>query len=303
MPLPHALPLRCCVLLSAAHIVHARIAGCLRFKGIRATIYELAEGHTAYCFGGFHQDCIKYTDDDLHLCLGFKMEQQALDFQTLLWKMGRGEVVRSLAGKVHDVVVTSGGATQLGDRISPNQYDAGATESPAATLEDAASMAGSSTTTNQSVALESPLAQYMSIEKPTAFVGGVDKAHIWPRKLCKGTEAQDPNNFLALSKTLHACFDGPHHGVPRIAIRPLIATATAPAAVPGRRQKVEVAVEGQDAEVISWLSFVLKDGTQRVETSLGSDVFHTWVQPEDPRAFCGYLQRSYAATKQSWDST
>jgi hypothetical protein len=118
----------------------------------------------------------------------------------------------------------------LGDRISASQYDAGLTESPAATLEDAASVADSPATSNHSIALESPLAVYMSIEKPAAFCGGVDKAHIWPRKKCTDAEARDPHNLLALSKTLHSCFDGPHRGIPQIAIQPLCSLA--PAAVP-----------------------------------------------------------------------
>jgi hypothetical protein len=284
------------------HIVQARIVGCIHFKGIRATMYKEAEDHTAYCVGGAHPDCIKYNSDDLMLHLGFKVEQQALDFETLLWKMGRGEVVGSLKDLVRDVVVSTGTAAQLGDRISASQYDAGAAESPAATLEDAASLASSATTSNLSIALESPLAVHMSIEKPAAFCGGVDKAHVWPKKKCKGFEAQDPNNFLAFSKTLHSCFDGPHHGAPRIAIRPL--AAAEPAAVPGRRQKVMVAVECQEADsrLVQWLGLVLKDGTQRVETSPGCTDFHTWVEPEDPRTFCNYLQRSYEATKQMWNT-
>ncbi|KAG5190946.1 hypothetical protein JKP88DRAFT_296761, partial [Tribonema minus] len=282
------------------YVVQACIVGCIHFKGIRATIYKDAEEHTAYCIGDSHQDCIKYTGDDLMLHLGFEFKQQALDFQTHLWKMGRGEVVASLIGRVRDVVVSSTVAAQLGDRISASHYDAGLTESPAATLEDAASAADSPTTSNHSIALESPLAVFMSIEKPSAFCGGVDKAHIWPRKKCTDAEAQDPHNLLALSKTLHSCFNGPHRGIPQIAIRPL--DSLAPAAVPGRRQRVMVAVEYREASsLVQWLALVLKDGTQRVETSPGCFEFHTWVESEDPTKFCHYLQRSYDAIKEMWN--
>jgi hypothetical protein len=284
---------------SAAYKVQTRIKDCLQFKGIRAMLYVEAEKHFSYCVDGTHDQCIQYDGADLVMQMGFEQKEQALRMQNLLWEMGRGEIVRSLKGRLGTVEVTSITTAQLTDRISANQYDAGAADSPAATLEDAANNDTSSVSSNHTVALDSSLAVYQSIENPAAFrVGGVDKAHIWPRKRCTLAEAQDQNNYLGLSKTLHYAFDGPHNGAPTIAIRPL--ESPAEAAMRDRRQQVKVAVECQDATVVKWVGVHLKDGTQRVELADGHVEFHSWVEVEDPPAFSGYLQRRYDLTMREW---
>jgi hypothetical protein len=263
----------------AAYKVQTSIKDCLQFKGIRAMVYIEAEKHFSYCVDGTHDQCIQYDGADLVLQMGFKQEEQALRMQNLLWEMGRGEIVRSLKGRVGTVEVTSITTAQLTGRISANQYDERAADSPAATLEDAANNDTSSVSSNHTVALDSPLAVYQSIENPAAFcVGGVDKAHIWPRKRCTPAEAQDLNNYLGLSKTLHYAFDGPHNGAPTIAIRPL--ETPAQSAMRGRRQ-FRVAVECQDATVVKWVGVHLKDGTQSVQLVDGHVEFHTWVEIEN----------------------
>jgi hypothetical protein len=262
-------------------------------------LYVEAEKHFSYCVDGTHDQCIQYDGADLVLQMGFEQKEQALRMQNLLWEMGRGEIVRSLKGRVGTVEVTSITTAQLTGRISANQYDARAADSPAATLEDAANNDTSSVSSNHTVALDSPLALYQSIENPAAFrVGGVDKAHIWPRKRCTSAEAQDDNNYLGLSKTLHYAFDGPHNGAPTIAIRPL--ETPAQSAMRGRRQ-FRVAVECQDVTVVKWVGVHLKDGTQSVQLADGHIEFHTWVEVENPQAFCGYLQRRYDLTMQEWE--
>jgi hypothetical protein len=263
-------------------------------------LYVEAEKHFSYCVDGPHNQCIQYDGADLVLQMGFEQKEQALRMQNLLWELGRGEIVRSLKGRVGTVQVTSITTAQLTDRISANQYDAGAADSPAATLEDAAYNDTSSVSSNHTIALDSPLAVYQSIEKPGELrLGGVDKAHIWPRKRCTPAEAQDLNNYLGLSKTLHYAFDGPHNGAPTIAIRPL--ETAAQAAIRYRRQQVRVAVECQDAAVELLLGGHMKDGTETVQLADGRVEFHTWVEVEDPQAFCGYLQRRYDLTMQEWE--
>jgi hypothetical protein len=279
--------------------VQARVTGCIQFKGIRKLLYTEAEKHLGYCVDGTHQECIKYDGQDLVLQLGFKQEERALGFENLLWELGRGEIVRSLVGNVAHVKVGCITAAQLGDRISGNLYDADAADSPALTLEGAPSAASSSRSSNHTIAVDSDLARYQSIEHPTLFgVGGVDEAHIWPQSQCSRAQRDDPNNKLALSKILHAAFDGPHggfkHGTPTIAIRPV--NMTAPPAVPGTRQSVRIVVECQDVAVAGWLAGNLKDGTERV----GPAAFHTWVQVTDPQAFCGYLEKYYAEATRNW---
>jgi hypothetical protein len=263
--------------------VAARIKGCKKFKGVRALLYRKAQEHFSFCVDGTHDQCIRYDDNDLILRLGFEQKEQAFHIQNLLW-------------------VTVINLSQLGVRISANQYDATAFDSPAQTLDDAIDTDTSSLSSNHTVALDSELAQYQSIEHFAALrAGGVDSAHIWPSRECTKAEQQDVNNFLALSKTLHSAFDGPHggqHGVPTIAIRPLqLPSSTAAGAV---RQRVEIAVECQDAEVFKYVRSVLKIGSSIVEGENGSEEFHTWVDVPDPQAFCNYLQKTYNRTREHW---
>jgi hypothetical protein len=284
---------------SVAYKVQTRIAGCLQYKGIRAMLYVEAEKHFSYCVDGTHDQCIRYDGADLVVQMGFEQKEQALRMENLLLEMGRGQIVRSLRSRVGTVEVISITPAQLTDRIYANQYDAHAADSPAATLEDAANNDTSSVSSNHTVALDSPLAVYQSIENPAAFrVCGVDKAHIWPRKRCTPAEAQDLNNYLGFNKFLHYAFDGPYNGAPTIAIRPL--ETAAQSATRDGRQQVKVAVECQDATVVKWVGIHLKDGTQRVELADGRVEFHSWVEVEDPRAFCSYLQRRFDLTMREW---
>lgn len=288
-------------LLCTAYQVKARITECKKFKGIRGLFYIEAEKHFSYCVSGTHEQCITYDHDDLVLCLGFKQEEQALRMQFLLRSMNRGDIVRSLARRVTDIHLTTISTTILSELITQDDYEAAAYESPAATLDDAAGADASSVSSSHTLALDSDVAKYQSIEKRIVLVAaGVDQAHIWPQRCCTPAQKQDPNNMLGLSKNLHNMFDGPHggqHGVPRIAIRPL--QQPVPSVVHGTRQVVHIAVQCQDAEAFSYVQANLKDGTSVANGPDGRE-FHTWIEVQDAQTCTGYLQKTYDHTIEQW---
>ncbi|KAG5181579.1 hypothetical protein JKP88DRAFT_320915 [Tribonema minus] len=289
---------------AAAYIPHgatASIRGCRHIKGIRARIYWEAEEYNATCWqGATHTECICYNGDDLHVRLGFEDQKDAYSFRRACWRMNRGHFANSLDGRV-EVSLQQILRTELGDPICAAQYDTSLFDSPPGTIHhaDPDDDDSSSRSSHHSIALESDLAKYQSIEQFDGLMtGGVDGAHIWPKRLlAAGAQDDDSNNRLALSKTLQAAFDGPHNGVPTIAIRPLAVTPV----LRDERFEVCLAVEYVSKSVGRWLAANLKDGYVAVETHAGVE-YHVTVLVQNPTVFCDNLKRYYERTRQRWNS-
>jgi hypothetical protein len=289
----------------AVYVVHADIQNCLDIRGVRARVFSEAQHYQAYYTDTGRDAAIFYNSSCLRLRLGFETKERANDMQSWLENANYGLLlIASLKGRVKNISVEATAAVTLRERVLLADYDATASLSPAETAADMLRDAASRTSSSHSDAITTVFAQCQSIEAPQSLqLQGVDTAHVIPRGECAARGvADDDNNHLALTRFLHYCWDGPHHSVPTVGIRPAAEGEPfySPVPQPGGRQRVGVVVLTRERGPAEFVGSLLKEGTMRKTEADGSIVFCTWVDVLDASAFRSNLQARYRMTCEQW---
>jgi hypothetical protein len=288
------------------YVVRAEIRNCLDVKGARARIFTEAQERQAYYSKASPDTAIHYDGQDLRIDLNFELKEKANDMQSWLVLADAGRLlVASLKGRIHDIRVEASSAVTLGERVLVSDYDPSTSTSPAETYADI--LPEESVSTHSTATITSEFVQCQSIETSRALqICGVDRAHIIPRGECaKRRVVDDTNNLLALTKTLHYMWDGPHHKVPVFGIRP--AVEGEPFFTPeyqsdSNRHRVGVVVVPRDVGDADIVARDLKEGTVRTLDAEGGVCFGSWVDVLDPNVFCTNLRTRFAMTRAEWSA-
>jgi hypothetical protein len=279
--------------------VQVSISGAKKFKGIRATMYQQAELHRAFCKD--HRKAIFYDGDDLKLVLLFKQENEAMNFQTLLrqWNVQRP------LGRFPEPDVAKLEQVPLQPDIQPillNQYEANdENDSPMTSLAD---FQGCSLSRPSSIDVETDLGKFQSVEKPEWLLVGGCKAYRMHLKN-QGAKfkhdkalANDENNMLAGTWTFHQFFDGLNHDkkLPVLAIKPGEIKEEVEVEPGHKRRKVMLDIEFHNDVAETAVSVILKNGSKRISPLH----WESFVFVRDPKTFNESCQWKYDETKKLW---
>lgn len=230
-----------------------------KMRGCRKLVFRLASTNLGYYSTDEHVESIMYDGTTLAILIAFTSRDMGRRFYNEFksWDGIAGvTVVQPLSMQLYS------GRFPDDAMIFEADYDPSDFDSPEGSRISVQSSI-------QDLPISSGVSQHQSIQ-PLRYAngGGFDRCHIKSKKNCRtNDEKKDDNNIFAFTKGLHAMYDGPPFGVPRLVIR-VEQVHAQPVRVhtEGKgweyRYKVDLRLEFREREHADGYEGVFKDGTE-----------------------------------------
>lgn len=277
-------------------IVTGFVKNDLIIKGIRLKLYRLSSTFLGYYDGD--EPAFSYSsnvDGTLNIKVLFKTEDNALNFENNLQneKNIHNSPLNSTQCEI-ETEVTSYVSTATNKRIFYHHYVANETSSPLDTLSQ---ISGDTSVLDQS----RDIFKYQRLEKDSMFGSHfkADSCHLISAAECRnypeeyGIYDNDENNRLALSKDVHAWFDGQQVDVPLFNLE-VINKSRRPE-LEGR-YRIDLKITSFDVDVARMLFWRLKAGSV-VHSELE---YETFVYVLDKDVFCKCIKWKSQKIQREW---
>ena len=277
-------------------IVTGSVKNSLKVKGIRLKLYKLSSTFLGYYDGDKPAFCyIRNDDGTLKIRVLFKTEENALNFENCLQneKNTHNSPMNTIQCEI-ETEVTSYASGSTFKRIFYHHYDPGETTSPLDTLSQ---ISGATSVLDQS----RDIFKYQRLEKDSIFGSHykADSCHIISAAECRncpeeyGIYDNDDNNRLALSKDVHAWFDGHQVDVPLFDLK-VINSSRRPE-LEGR-YRIDLKITSFDIDAARMLFWRLKEGSV-ITTELECETF---VYVLDKDVFCKCIKWKSQEIQREW---
>lgn len=280
-------------------IVRASINGAKKTKGIRATVYKVAERHLAYyLYGRAGARPFVYEGDTLEICVGFEEKSRAAEFQTFLSQWHLDQPLLGLGDKVkveRELVMTTVHGSL--ERVMLTDYAPADEDSPMQSLQDLQS--STSCLSDDAVPLESRLFRFQLLEAEDSFrASGTNpyRCHLKDQARFKALKSNE-NNIIAASWPFHQLLDGLNtiDGLPHVRLEPVQTDTFIKETLDGEdRFKVFVNIVYHKTQYASCIG--LKHGSEK----LSDTTWRSFVHVKDPTLFCECLQWKNDDTAEKW---
>lgn len=295
--LAHATP-------GAAHsytavLLRAEVRDSFRRKGNRQAVYNVAGAHQAHYTTSPKENSIRYDAEEKHLIIELAFEQQS-SAHTFF------NSLNALNPTGGDGVVILKGTCEYGSKLTldsavfAQDYRALQFDSPEGSRDSVASSAefrlGGGKT--QSIKIFQSL-QPREIESGPGF----ECCHIKDKAVSVGKDKTDINNFLAMSPSLHAMYDGNRAINPRMVIDFLGCDAHGPIeyndGVGGTedRHRVFLSLKWHSQMARAGYKEGFKDGVVSVDGGMEQ---HFYVDVLDVAKFKAFVDWKAASTREKW---
>ncbi|CAK4297652.1 unnamed protein product [Aphanomyces euteiches] len=265
---------------SVVWVVNVSVENALDVKGVHSRVYRMADLNHGY-YDPNHPDAFVYDDKKLMVHILFEIKEKALDFATTF----QNESQTVLSPLNHRTIVSNVDHTFRPSnqvklrRVKFGDYDP--SSSPEETISEISTPSAISYLDQHTEGF-----RYQRIEHVNAF-GHTAKA----QKVQK-----DPNNMLALSRTMHGWFDALDTDFPLFKLD--VESWKEQPSVNGR-YKVILKVTAASHECKDDVFDRLKEGFERTNDPLA---MNTFVHVEDLNTFQFCLQWKSKEIQKNWDS-
>ena len=282
-------------LLHNSWVVTGSVENALSVKGIRARLYKISSSRLGYYDGEGPAFYYSGKERTLYLRIVFETKENALYFENDVQNehLTQNSPFNTSQCKI-STKVSEYSSNALGKRIFYHHYDPDETSSPQDIMSQ---ISGATSVLDQS----RPVFMYQRLERESVFGAHykADSCHLISASVCRNNPAEygmyndDENNRLALSKDVHAWFDGHQVDVPLFDLK--VELCSRSPVLDGRYQ-VDLLITAFDLDAARMLFHRLKEGSVEISQL----VYRTFVYVLDKETFCKCVEWKSNEIQTEW---